>query len=107
MMPQAATEPAATAHSASPLSPSFAKVKVSVQVIVGSTRMTLSDMLNLKAGSSITLDQQIGETVSVIVNNCLVAKGELYVLEHAGNRLGVKITEIAGTAAEPQNALRG
>jgi flagellar motor switch protein FliN len=91
---------------AAPLSSSFAKVKVTVQVMVGSTRMTLADMLDLKAGSSIMLDQQIGETVSVIVNNCLVAKGELYVLEHAGNKLGVKITEIidasAGAAGSPK-----
>jgi flagellar motor switch protein FliN/FliY len=76
----------------------FANVKVSVQVMLGSTRLTLAEMLALRPGSTITLDHKLGEPVSIIVNNCCVAKGELYVLEQDGNRLGVKITEMVAPA---------
>ncbi|NJM28843.1 MAG: FliM/FliN family flagellar motor switch protein [Rhizobiales bacterium] len=76
----------------------FANVKVSVQVMLGSTKLTLAEMLSLRSGSTITLDQKLGSPVSVIVNNCCVAKGELYVLEQDGNRLGVKITEMVEPA---------
>lgn len=81
------------------LTGAFANVKVSVQVMLGSTRLTLAEMLALQPGSTITLDQKLGEPVSVIVNNCCVAKGELYVLEKEGNRLGVKISEMVAPAA--------
>jgi flagellar motor switch protein FliN/FliY len=82
----------------------FANVKVSVQVMLGSTKLTLAEMLALTAGSTITLDQKLGSPVSVIVNNCCVAKGELYVLEQDGNRLGVKITEMVVPAADAAKA---
>ncbi len=76
------------------LTGSFSKVKVSVQVMLGSTKLTLAELLKLKVGSTICLDQKLGESVTVIVNNCPIAKGELYVLEQDENRLGVKITEM-------------
>jgi flagellar motor switch protein FliN len=81
----------------------FARVKVTVQVMLGSTRLTLAEMLDLKPGSAISLDQKLGESVSVLVNNSVVAKGELYVLEQEGNRLGVKITELIGSSTEVQS----
>lgn len=62
--------------------------------MLGSTRITLAELLNLKTGSAINLDQKLGESVTVIVNNCAIAKGELYVLEQDENRLGVKIIEM-------------
>jgi flagellar motor switch protein FliN len=80
----------------------FARVKVTVQIMLGSTRLTLAEMLSLKPGSSISLDQKLGEAVLVIVNNSVVAKGELYVLEQSGNRLGVKITELIHNSASDQ-----
>jgi flagellar motor switch protein FliN/FliY len=86
-------------QSGSALTGPFANVKVTVQVMLGSTRLTLAEMLSLQPGSTITLDQKLGEPVSVIVNNSCVAKGELYVLEKDGNRLGVKITEMVTPAA--------
>ncbi len=76
------------------LTASFAKVKVTVQVMLGSTKLTLAEMLALSPGAAIALDQKLGEPVSIIVNDTCVAKGELYVLEQDGNRLGVKITEM-------------
>ena len=42
----------------------------------------------------ISLDQKLGEPVSVIVNGCKVASGQLFVMDEQAERLGVKITEI-------------
>ena len=42
----------------------------------------------------ISLDQKLGEPVSVIVNGCKVASGQLFVMDDQAERLGVKITEI-------------
>jgi flagellar motor switch protein FliN len=76
----------------------FGNVKVMIQVLVGSVKMNLSDMMALKPGMSVTLDQKLGDPVLVLVNDACVAKGELYVLEQDGNRLGIKITEILNSA---------
>ena len=73
---------------------SFARVPVTVQVMLGSTKLALPDLLDLSAGAVLLLDQKLGSPVSVIVNGCKVASGELYVLEGDSERLGVKITDI-------------
>jgi flagellar motor switch protein FliN len=76
------------------LAPSFAKVPVTLQVILGSARVPLSELLNLQAGSLIELSQKLGEPVLILVNGCKVASGLLFVMDEQGEKLGVKITEI-------------
>jgi flagellar motor switch protein FliN len=76
------------------LSASFSKVPVTVQVMLGSAILPLPEMLALSAGSTFLLDQKLGAAVTVIVNGCRIAMGELYVIEGDGDRLGVKITDI-------------
>ena len=76
------------------LAASFSRVQVTVQVMLGSTKVTLAEMLALKSGSTIALDQKLGAPVNILVNNSTVAKGELYVLEGDGDKLGIKITEM-------------
>ena len=78
---------------------SFAKVPVTVQVMLGTARIPLSELLSLKPGSLLALDQKLGEPVSVIVNGCKVATGELFVLEGEEETLAVKIKEIVSTPA--------
>ncbi len=81
-------------RSESALTASFARVPVTLQVMLGSTKLPLSQLLGLQAGSIISLDQKLGEPVSVIVNGCKVASGQLFVMDDQAERLGVKITEI-------------
>lgn len=76
------------------LTSSFGKVPVTVQVILGSTRIPLNQLLALKVGSMIQLDEILGTPVAVIVNGCKIAMGELFVLDGGEDRLGVKITEL-------------
>ena len=72
----------------------FSSIPVSVQVILGTATLQLSDLMTLKPGSDLMLDQAIGEPVTVIVNGTKIAKGQLYVFETRGDLLGVRITEI-------------
>jgi flagellar motor switch protein FliN len=72
----------------------FSSIPVNVQVILGTATLQLADLMTLKPGSDLMLDQAIGEPVTVIVNGTKIAKGQLYVLETRGDLLGVRITEI-------------
>lgn len=72
----------------------FSAIPVTVEVMLGTATLQLIDLMNLKPGSDLFLDQNIGDPVTVIVNGKKIAKGELYVLETRGDLLGVRITEI-------------
>jgi flagellar motor switch protein FliN/FliY len=66
-------------------------VELPVSVSFGRTRVRLQEILKLITGSIIELDRSISEPVEVIVNNCVVARGEVVVVE--GN-YGVRISEV-------------
>lgn len=72
----------------------FSSIPVTVEVMLGTATLQLIDLMNLKAGSDLELDQAIGEPVTIIVNGKKIARGELYVIETQGDLLGVRITEI-------------
>lgn len=67
-------------------------VDLRVQVILGHARMPISQLLKLSRGSVIELDRQIGEPVDVVINDRLVARGDLVKLDD--DRIGVTLTEI-------------
>jgi flagellar motor switch protein FliN len=75
---------------------SFGRVPVTMQIMLGSAKIPLAELLELKAGSHFELEQKLGEPVIVIVNGCKIAQGELFVLDGEGDKLGVKITELPG-----------
>jgi flagellar motor switch protein FliN/FliY len=66
-------------------------VELPVSVSFGRVRLPLKDVLKLTAGSIIELNRTVDEPVEVIVNNCVVARGEVVVVE--GN-YGVRIHQI-------------
>ena len=72
----------------------LSRIPVTVQVMLGTATLQLSDLMDLEPGADLLLDQAIGEPVIVIVNGAKIAKGELYVLEDQGDKLGVRITEL-------------
>lgn len=67
-------------------------VGLQVQIILGRSKMPISQLLKLTRGSVIELDKKIGEPVDVMINDRLVARGDLVKL--ADDRLGVSLTEI-------------
>ena len=72
-------------------------VQLDVRVELGRSRMLVDDVLRLGSGSVVELDRPSGDPVDIFVNNGLVARGEVVVLDE---RFCVRITEILGRAAE-------
>ena len=78
---------------ASDLEPVY-EIPVQVSAVLGKTRMQVSDLLKLGQGAVVELDRRVGEAIDIYVNNRLVARGEVVVVE---NKLGVTMTEIIKT----------
>jgi len=60
-------------------------------VELGKTKMSIRDILALEVGEVIELSKQAGESVDIFVDNELIAKGEVVVID---DKFGVRITEI-------------
>ncbi|GAA6150375.1 MAG: flagellar motor switch protein FliN [Pseudomonadota bacterium] len=67
-------------------------VGLNVQIVLGKTRMPISQLLKLSRGSIIELDKKIGEPVDIVINDRLVARGDLVKLDE--DRIGVSLIEI-------------
>lgn len=67
-------------------------IPVQVSAVLGRTTMQVSQLLKLGRGAVVELDRKLGEAVDIYVNNRLVARGEVVMVED--NRLGVTMTEI-------------
>ena len=79
-----------TSHSAADLEAVF-DVPVKVSAVLGRSRMDVSDLLKITTGTVVELDRKVGEAIDIYVNNRLVARGEVVLVE---DRLGVTMTEI-------------
>src|SRR3954465_11569903 len=62
---------------------------------LGRATMQVSQLLKLGRGAVVELDRKLGEAVDIYVNNRLVARGEVVMVDD--NRLGVTMTEIVKT----------
>lgn len=69
-------------------------IPVKVSAVLGKTKMTVSQLMKLNKGTIIELDKKVGEPVDIYVNNNLVAKGEVVIVD---NKLGVTMSEIIKT----------
>ncbi|MFP4416710.1 MAG: flagellar motor switch protein FliN [Fibrobacterota bacterium] len=68
-------------------------VTMPISVQLGQTRMTIRELLNLKKGSLVQLNRMAGEPADVSINNKLLAKGEITVVD---DRLAVRIGILYG-----------
>jgi flagellar motor switch protein FliN/FliY len=66
-------------------------VPVQVSAVLGRSRMDVADLLKLGPGTVLELDRKVGEAIDIYVNNRLVARGEVVLVE---DKLGVTMTEI-------------
>src|SRR5476651_1779196 len=66
-------------------------VPVHVSAVLGRTRMDIGDLLKLGSGTVLELDRKVGESIDIFMNNRLVARGEVVLVE---DRLGITMTEI-------------
>ncbi len=75
-------------------------IPLKVTVELGKTSMIINDMLQLSQGSVVELNKGAGEPVEIFVNNKLLGKGEVIVVN---DRFGVRITEIISQAERIKN----
>ena len=73
------------------------EIPVKVSAILGKTKMKVSQLLKLNRGAIIELDRKVGEAIDIYVNNNLVARGEVVVVD---DKLGITMTEIVKSAAK-------
>jgi flagellar motor switch protein FliN len=66
-------------------------VPVSISAVLGRASLSVAQLLQLGEGSILDLDRKVGEAIDIYVNNRLVARGEVVIIEE---RLGVTMTEI-------------
>ncbi len=66
-------------------------VPVKVSAVLGITNLTVNQLLKLGSGSVVELDRKVGEAIDIYVNNRLVARGEVVILDE---KLGITMTEI-------------
>ena len=66
-------------------------VPVQVSAVLGRARMDIGDLLKLGPGAVLELDRKVGEAIDIYINNRLVARGEVVLVE---DKLGVTMTEI-------------
>ncbi len=95
MVPGEETQPVArgeenVSRTASDLEALF-DVPVQVSAVLGRARMDVGELLKLGPGAVLELDRKVGEAIDIYVNNRLVARGEVVLVE---DKLGVTMTEI-------------
>lgn len=66
-------------------------IPVQISAVLGRTEMQVSQLLKLGRGAVVELDRKVGEPVDIFVNNRLVARGEVVIVE---DKIGVTMTEI-------------
>jgi flagellar motor switch protein FliN/FliY len=88
--PGGASSEETTIKTAADLAPVF-DVPVHIQAVLGKANVDVAALLRLTRGSVLELDRKVGEAIDIYVNNRLVARGEVVVVDE---RLGVTMTEI-------------
>ena len=67
------------------------EIPVQISAVLGRSTMQVSQLLKLGRGAVVELDRRVGEAIDIYVNNRLVARGEVVVVE---DKLGITMTEI-------------
>ncbi len=66
-------------------------IPLDVSVELGKVRMLVNNLLQLGQGSIIELDKPVGEPLEIYINNKLIARGEVVVVEE---KFGIRVTDI-------------
>nr|WP_310523435.1 FliM/FliN family flagellar motor switch protein [Polymorphobacter sp.] len=74
----------------------FGGISVRLSVEVGAVKMSLREVLRLQVGAVHALDRRVDQPVDVLINERLIARGEIVSI---GDRFGVKLTEIVSGGA--------
>ncbi|HXV06406.1 MAG TPA: flagellar motor switch protein FliN [Burkholderiales bacterium] len=91
VFPELTTEPGARGAAAS--LDIVMDIPVQLSVELGRTRLPIRTLVQLAQGSVVELDRLAGEPLDVLVNGCLIAQGEVVVVN---DKLGIRLTEVIG-----------
>lgn len=91
VLPDLAETGPAPSPVARPRLESVLDVPVKVSAVLGKRRMSVADLMALDAGAVIELDRRVGEPIDLYINDTLIARGELVMVDGV---LGVTMTEI-------------
>lgn len=72
------------------------RIPVTVKVLLGTTTMPVASLLKLNRGAVIPLDRRVGDPVEVVINDHVVARGEVVVLSEDSSRFGISLTDVIG-----------
>ncbi len=76
------------------------RIPVSVSIMLGAVKMPLHKLLSLNRGAVVPLDRKVGDLVDIVVNDRVVARGEVVVLDEDASRFAVAVREVV---ASPEN----
>ncbi len=85
---------------APPATGAFLGVPIEVTISVGKARPLVSELVELRRDSVLTLDSTIDDPVELYIGDRLIARGELQELGDDSGRLGVRLTEVADFSNE-------
>lgn len=91
VLPELTDTEASSSPVARPRLESVLDVPVKVSAVLGKKRMSVADLMTLGAGAIIELDRRVGEPIDLYINDTLIARGELVLVDGV---LGVTMTEI-------------
>jgi flagellar motor switch protein FliN len=72
------------------------RIPVTIQVILGTARVPVATAMEFGPGSTIVLDQRLGEPVRLVANGREIARGEIIVIDEETSQLGISLTEVTG-----------
>lgn len=98
--PAAPEQPTPTAGPARARSGAFLGVPIEVTISVGKARPLVSELVELRRDSVLTLDSSIDDPVELYIGDRLIARGELQEIGDETGRLGVRLTEVADFSNE-------
>jgi len=83
------------------------QIPIVVEIVLGSARMTVSELAALGKGSKIPLDRKVGEPVDVVVNGRVIAHGTVVMLDDGTDRFGISLDSLASQEGQgTQGAIR-
>jgi flagellar motor switch protein FliN/FliY len=90
VFPELTTEPGASGAASLDI---VMDIPVQLSVELGRTRLPIRTLVQLAQGAVVELDRLAGEPLDVLVNGCLIAQGEVVVVN---DKLGIRLTEVIG-----------
>lgn len=76
------------------------RIPVSVRFVLGATRMPVAKLMSLTRGAIIPLDRKVGDLIDIVVNDQVVARGEIVALDDEATRFGISVREVMQQPSE-------